>query len=416
MTSNDSRVQAHWLTGKGPGALSVLKVSGNGAWSLLRSGFRSVTNASLPDNPAPGSAWLGTFPDSKGRGDQVLLLWRECSGLGHAEIQSHHGLLADKVLANQLGGLGIAVSGAEPKQWVNTQGFASSRDFFEQEKLVALAHCPNRIWVERVFGWSDHDWPNGIASIRAGIESGDWDKATNLVEKGLSLAPLATRMIKPFEVLIAGPPNAGKSSLMNRLLGYDRAIVSSQAGTTRDLVTGQISLGGWLVNLTDSAGLREAEDPLEAQGIQKALGHGSRVDAVIWVSDISAPSQSLDEVYGLADALGPMESGLGRSRPLILVQNKADLLPADRVGAKQNSPTAELSISAMSGLGVDRLLEALGQNLGLREFPKGLPIPFTNRLTVCLHTLLDLIKREMTSEALQLLSGWGVPFLFKESE
>ncbi len=405
----ESRVHARWLTGKGPGALSVLKVSGKTAWSLLRAGFRSVTNASLPEIPACGSAWLGAFPDSRGRGDQVLLLWRESGGVGYAEIQSHHGVLADKVLANRMVTLGIPLGDSEFLRNGETD-FASSRTLFEREKLFTLAHCPNRIWLERVFCWSEHDWPKAISSIRSLIVSGDWNKAKELVIGGLSLAPLTTRMVRPFEILIAGPPNAGKSSLLNRLVGFERAIVSPIAGTTRDLVTGQISLGGWLVNLTDSAGLRVAEDPLEAQGIQKAMGQRERVDLVIWVSDVTSQTNSGESLDF------PWKDGIGRSNPPLLVQNKVDMVPEVLNVVSGESHQASILLSAKSGLGVDRLLEAIGQKLGLCEFPKGLPIPFTSCLIGCLDALLDLIKREMSSEALQLINGWGVPSLLKENE
>lgn len=410
MGPNDSGVHARWLTGKGPGALSVLQVSGDRAWSLLRQGFRSVTNASLPECPKPGSAWLGGFPDSKGSGDQVLLLWRETGGLGNAEIQSHHGPLADKVLAIRLNELGIPVSFSQVLDKVDTD-FASCRSLFEREKLHTLANCPNRIWLERIFGWTERDWPNSISLIREWIQSGNWNKAAALVEHGLSFAPLANRMARPFEVLIAGPPNAGKSSLLNRLVGFNRAIVSSHAGTTRDLVTGQVSLAGWLVNFTDSAGQREAEDPLEAQGIQKAKNQRERVDAVIWVSEGLA---LLDPEE--ASGLKIHSSFLGSSKPFLFVQNKADLLGEGLTDLGKKCPINTILISAQSGFGVDRLLEALGQNLGIQEFPTGLPIPFTTVLIGCLEALFDLIKKEMSSEALQLINGWGLPSLLKDFE
>ncbi len=405
--SRESLVHARWLTGKGPGALSVLKVSGVGAWSLLREGFRSVKNSLIPENPLPGSAWLGTFPDSKGRGDQVLLVWRECSGGNHAEIQSHHGPLADEVLAKRIAALGIPFAAFEHTTPEHAN-FASSRGFFEGEKLSALAKCPNRIWLERIFALSEQEWPREIAYIKDLLDLGELAKITQILERSLSLSDQTMRMTRPFEVLIAGPPNAGKSSLMNRLVGFNRAIVSSQAGTTRDLVTGQISLNGWLVNLTDSAGLRDANDPLEALGIQKAIGQTEKVDAVIWVTDVSVPSNSFDL------QLDKGGSAVRHFRQPIFVQNKGDLLPDDLTLPKKQLPGGEILISAKSGKGIEELLWALGQYLGIGEFPKGLPIPFSSALIGCLHDLLDLIKKGKTNEALQLIQGWGVPSHFKD--
>jgi hypothetical protein len=92
------------------------------------------------------------------------------------------------------------------------------------------------------------------------------------------------------------------------------------------------------------------------------------------------------------------------------------MLPDHLKDSSGESHPASILLSAKSGLGVRRLLEAIGQKLGLCDFPKGLPIPFTSCLIGCLDALLDLIKREMSSEALQLINGWGVPSLLKENE
>ncbi len=387
---------ARWLTGKGPGALSVVQLRGPMVWDTLRQGFQSSKQSLLPTLPSAGSAWLGSFPDENHCGDQVLLLWRGDSKGGFAEIQSHHGTLADQALAKKLGGMGFEVT--TPLEDQDSGYFADAGTPFEREKLKALALCPNEIWLNRILTWADRDWPLAAENIRQFITQGNWTKARELIQSALRLDPWSTRMVKPFEVLLAGPPNAGKSSLLNRLVGYDRAIVSPIPGTTRDLVSGQFALNGWLVNLTDSAGLRETVDPIESQGIEQVRGQMNRAEVMIWVTDPFSGQPS------------PSDWGKGREiAHKIEVSNKVDLCES-----VEKSGTKCIPISAKTGQGVEHLLQVLSTTLGLPDFSLNLPIPFTIPLTGCLQTLLELIQKEKSSRALEQLNQLGVPQSSKE--
>ena len=387
---------ARWLTGKGPGALSVVQLGGPKVWEAIRQAFQSSKQSRLPELPSAGSAWLGSFPDAKQCGDQVLLLWRGDSKKGFAEIQSHHGILADQALAQRLASMGIEVTNLFEDQ--DSGHFADASTLFEREKLRALAMCPNHTWLNRILTWADRDWPRAVEKLFHWINNGNWTQARDLVQSALLLEPWSTRMVKPFEVLISGPPNAGKSSLLNRLVGYDRAIVSTIPGTTRDLVSGQIALKGWLVNLTDSAGVRETDDPIESQGIERVKGQMLRADAVIWVTD------------PLSDQPSPSDWG-----NRIEIANKIEV--ANKVDLRESFAKFEtnpLSISAKTGLGVDQLLQAMSTRLGLPDFPLNLPIPFTIPLSGCLQALLDLIQKEKDKRALEQLCQLGVPLSSKE--
>ena len=101
-------------------------------------------------------------------------------------------------------------------------------------------------------------------------------------------AGLGRHLTRPWQVVIAGAPNVGKSSLANALAGYQRAVVSEIPGTTRDLVTTEIALEGWPVELIDTAGLREPGEDLESQGIERALTAAGSADVCLWVLDSSA--------------------------------------------------------------------------------------------------------------------------------
>src|SRR5207237_8214512 len=96
------------------------------------------------------------------------------------------------------------------------------------------------------------------------------------------------RLREGMMVAIAGPPNAGKSTLLNRLARREAAIVSPHAGTTRDVIEVHLDLGGYPVTLLDTAGIRESDDPVEQEGVRRAQARAAAADLVLWVMDVAA--------------------------------------------------------------------------------------------------------------------------------
>ncbi len=130
------------------------------------------------------------------------------------------------------------------------------------------------------------------------------------------------RLRDGLKVVIAGPPNAGKSSLLNALAKRDVAIVSEEAGTTRDVIEVHLDLGGVPVMLIDTAGLREAQGKIEAEGIRRALARAEQADLVLWLVDATAPQWEA--------SFGLMPGKLGQNgamRAQIIVLNKIDFAP-----------------------------------------------------------------------------------------
>jgi tRNA modification GTPase len=160
-----------------------------------------------------------------------------------------------------------------------------------------------------------------------------------LVHSGLRLA-------------IVGRPNVGKSSLFNRLLESERAIVTAQPGTTRDLVSERLSLGGIPVELVDTAGLREAKNEAEAIGVRKSREMLADADAVLVVLDGSVPLRE-DELELIASLEG---------RRALVVRNKSDLTEMDATAPELPLPT--VSTSALNGDGVETLRERLIEFVG----------------------------------------------------
>jgi tRNA modification GTPase len=139
-------------------------------------------------------------------------------------------------------------------------------------------------------------------------------------------------------VAIAGPPNVGKSTLMNQLARRDVAIVSPHAGTTRDIIEVQLDLDGYPVSLIDTAGIRQTDDPVEQEGVRRAHARAAEADLVLWM---------IDAQHGQSRHQG--------GAPVWMVRNKIDL----DAGVGAQSGSADLAISASRGEGIQGLMTAL---------------------------------------------------------
>jgi tRNA modification GTPase len=159
-------------------------------------------------------------------------------------------------------------------------------------------------------------------------------------------------------VAIAGPPNAGKSSLLNRLAGYDAAIVTDIPGTTRDPLREQIVLDGLPVQIVDTAGLRETQDPIEQEGARRAHAAAAQADRILWLYDAREGEQAARRAASevLADA-----------QSVTIVLNKIDLI----AGAKPPATADCVPISALTGEGLDELVANLKASAGWREGAEG---------------------------------------------
>jgi tRNA modification GTPase len=184
-------------------------------------------------------------------------------------------------------------------------------------------------------------------------------------------------------VVIAGPPNAGKSSLMNALARRDVAIVSEEAGTTRDVIEVHLDLGGVPVMLIDTAGLREAEGGVEAEGIGRALARAGDADLVLWLVDATAPQW--DAPAGLI----PDKSGQTRTRPVLIpVLNKIDL--ASGAGAGREA----VRVSAKTGEGIGVLVETLAERVAIAaQSGAGVPALTRTRHRVELEAAAAALER-----------------------
>lgn len=163
-----------------------------------------------------------------------------------------------------------------------------------------------------------------------------------------------------YRMVIAGRPNAGKSSLLNRLSGEDTAIVTEIAGTTRDILRERIDIDGLSVELVDTAGLRDDPDRIEAEGIRRARDAIRSADAVLWIEDAAGQGGTQADFAG---------EELPQDISLIVVRNKIDL-SGDAAGQAE-AATPTINLSAKTGAGLDALRGAIRDLAGYRDLGEG---------------------------------------------
>ena len=365
-------------SGRPPAAIAVVRISGPDA--------RLALMATMGRVPEPRRAAFARLRDPVSREviDEALVLWfpgpGSETGEDTAELQVHGGRAIVAGLFAVLGrlpGFRLAQAGEFTRR-----AFENGRlDLTAVEGLGGSHPCGHaRRSAGRPSGSSGaclgsraETWRGrlveALALVEAGIDFPDeGDVPGDLAARAFEIVrPLAAeirqagagqgeRLREGLAVAIAGAPNVGKSTLLNRLARRDAAIVSPHAGTTRDVIEVQLDLAGFPVILRDTAGLRDAADPVEQEGVRRAWDAVGDADLVLWVVDAA------DIEAGLSLAEREI-SGVGVQNWVIL--NKTDLLPP---GAGQELVTrladrrpghTSLTISATTGAGLDGLLQAL---------------------------------------------------------
>ena len=190
-----------------------------------------------------------------------------------------------------------------------------------------------------------------------------------------------------FRVVLAGPPNAGKSSLLNALTRRDAAIVSSEAGTTRDVIDVHLNLGGVPVIVSDTAGIREATGAIEQEGIRRTLATAQGAHLVLWLTEIGAPLAKSPQLTS-AQERGPV---------VVIVRTKSDLAVA-RPDVTRNHPPAEFAVSALTGEGLDRLTEGLADRARAAIGRHDAPPPTQQRHREHLRHALAHLEAFMSSD------------------
>jgi tRNA modification GTPase len=243
-----------------------------------------------------------------------------------------------------------------------------------QDALTAL-----RMYVEAAIDFPEEE----IDFLADGIVSERLLTIESTLQAVLKSARIGRVLRDGMTLVIAGRPNAGKSSLLNALAGYGAAIVTDVPGTTRDVLRERIEIDGMPVHLVDTAGLRDTEDRVEREGVNRAKAALERADRVLWVFD--GATDPGHEAFSRAQ----LPAGV----PVTFVRNKADL--TGTVPALRDTPAGpEVALSATHGTGMDLLRRHLRECMGYEADTEGEFIARRRHLTILERVLTHLRRGE----------------------
>lgn len=210
------------------------------------------------------------------------------------------------------------------------------------EELIEL-----RIYVEAAIDFVDEE----IDFLTDGVVANRIEKLIASIDMILKVAQQGRLLRDGMTIVLAGKPNAGKSSLLNALAGHDAAIVTDIAGTTRDILKEYIQLDGMPLHIIDTAGLRDSDNIVEQEGVRRAYQEIHKADKVLWLIDINDPEP--------ADILDNLPNNISLTK----IYNKIDLnnMPAKII---ENDQSAEIYISIKHNIGMELLTEHLKQSVG----------------------------------------------------
>ncbi len=331
------------LTPPGRGAVASLRIEGAGGLEIVAGLFTARSGRPLAEVP------LQQIAVGRSGGEEVVLS-RIADDV--IELHCHGGSSAVARLEELLTGRGC--------RKISWQEWAAGQepDQFAAAALLALAEARTERTAAILLDQYRGALRKAIEQIEASLQAGDTASAGLQAEALLAHAPMGLHLVRPWQVVVAGRPNVGKSSLINAIAGYQRAIVYDLPGTTRDIVGIQTALDGWPVEIFDTAGLRAAGDPIEQAGIELAEAKIAAADLVVLVFDSSAPWTADDQ-------------DLFESHPsALLVSNKADLPPVP------GPHPAAMNVSAATSAGVEEVCRAIAHRLVPQPPPPGAAVPF----------------------------------------
>ena len=374
-TANDTIVAL--ATPPGTGGVGVVRISGGDSERIAR--------AMLGSLPEPRVATYATFVNAHGESlDRGLALYfpgpASFTGESVLELHGHGGTIVMSLLVDAAVELGARL--AEPGEFSKRAFLNDKLDLAQSEAIADLigsgtaqaARAALRS-LSGMFSEAVNELVEQLTALRMYVEAAidfpeeeidflsDDELGERLVACAASFDSLLARaavgrvMRDGYQVVIVGKPNAGKSSLMNRLSGEDTAIVTEIAGTTRDVLRERINIDGLAVELVDTAGLRDNPDRIEEEGIRRARKAMAEADAVLWIQDATEPvPERIEE---------PVADGV----PVTIVRNKIDL-SGDHPGIVDGDRPVVM-LSAQTGEGLDALRKRIRDLAGFRDLGEG---------------------------------------------
>jgi tRNA modification GTPase len=372
-------------TPPGRGGIAVIRVSGPGV--------QQIAAAMLGRCPQRRHAELRDFLDAEGQAiDTGIALFFPApdsyTGEDVLELQCHGGVVVTELLLERVLALGARM--ARPGEFSERAFLNDKLDLLQAEAVADLIDAGSRAAARAAQRSLRGDFSAAVLAlneevtglrvyIEAAIDFPDEEldllSDTELRQRIATVAASFARLEKTtrqgcllrdgLHVVLAGRPNSGKSSLFNALAGYAAAIVTSQPGTTRDLIREQINIDGLPLHVVDTAGLRSTLDPVEQEGVARTRAQLGVADLALLVIDAS---EDASDLAGIAGLLGEIPAGI----PVLVVRNKIDLsgeppgTAPERLGGHP-----VLRVSALTGAGLDEFRLAIKSLAGFSDPGEG---------------------------------------------
>jgi tRNA modification GTPase len=378
MTSNETI--AAIATPPGRGGVGIIRVSGPDC--------QAIAKAITGTLPRPRHAHLANFTDASSQLiDEGIALYfptpNSFTGEDVLEFQGHGGPVVMDLLLQAI----LAVGGriARPGEFSERAFLNGKLDLVQAEAIADLIesgtasaarlaarslqgkfsecihHLVERVTHLRIYVEAAIDFPEEeIDFLSDGKVSADLRAIDDELKRVIASAETGRLLRDGMTLVIAGLPNAGKSSLLNALAGREAAIVTPVPGTTRDLLREQIQIKGLPLHIIDTAGLRESDDLVEQEGVRRAREQINQADRVLWVFD----DQTDPENHSIHQATLP------KNIPLTLIRNKIDI--GNRAPQIEACPAGtEVSLSAKEGIGIELLRQHLAESVGYQADSEG---------------------------------------------
>ncbi len=365
------------LTPSVSAAIATIVVRGDSSLEVVEHCFchpRSL--GSLQVNDVRYGTWQSATASKSA--EQVIVCRTRANEL---EIHCHGGAAICAMILNDLQQSGCTV--LAPTDWPS-----ESLDAIQRQAELDLAKAPT-ISVAAILL---DQWRGALSRelhcITELLEQGNLFQSVERIKRLIELGTSIGARCRTQRVCFAGPPNVGKSSLLNACAGTTCAIVHHLPGTTRDAVEARLVLDGWPVNFTDTAGIRQTDEPIEREGIAIAQTTIANADLVIFVADAT-----VGMTVELAELLAT------RTADAIVAWNKSDI---------STNPPPKLAIpvvatSAIAAPGIDELLQQIAKQLFSSQHQPGEPIPFRDSQVVWLKSILQQLEDRDSEAAVAML-------------
>lgn len=395
-------------TPMGTGGVGIIRISGENAFEICDKIFKAFSGRTLADSEGYRAHYGRIFDGEKAVDEAICIVFRaphSYTGENVVEINCHGGIFLTKKILRLVFENGA--SPAAPGEFTKRAFLNGKMDLSKAEGVMTLISAQGEQGANAAYNLLEGSLSRKINEINSSllsvaahmaawvdypddeIEEIDENNLRNTIVNAkkeintlLSRFDSGMAVTTGVDAAIVGKPNVGKSTLMNLLTGYDRSIVTSVEGTTRDVIEETVNLNGCILRLSDTAGMRETGDEVEKIGVDRSRKKLERSAVIFAVFDLSRELSEEDmELIELCEG-----------RTVIPIINKTDLEKRADISVIENKLGKCVAISAKDGEGYDELCETVATLIGTKDFDTSAAMLANERQRICCETALTSLN------------------------